>query len=125
MAAQAVVVGVLMVVVFLTLLRPEGNGPLFGVGVPREPDHAALPSPGSYHAARDHRHGGRPGSGPRPGTVDTGAAPVAGETTTAGPATVGGAAPAPSANGGDGGGQGSPTDDQYTDTLTRLAALLN
>jgi hypothetical protein len=125
-AVQAVVVGVLLVVVFVTLLRPESNGPLFGVQAPALPDSAALPSPGSYVGANQHPNRG--GRRTHPGVVRTapgGATTVAPGTaavTTPG-ATDGSTRPGGTSTGG--GDQGSPTDDQYADTLTRLAARLN
>jgi hypothetical protein len=125
-AVQAVVVGVLMVIVFVTLLRPESNGPLFGVQAPALPDSAALPSPGSYVGANRHPNGGGRHTGA--GVVPT----APGGATITAPATAGVTAPGTTGGSTDtgagsagGGGQGSPTDDQYADTLTRLAARLN
>jgi hypothetical protein len=120
-AAQAVVVVLLVVVVFATLLQPEGSNPLFGITTPGGPSAAGLPTPGSYDDP-DHRDG--EGRETRPGTIRSGAGgpPAAGASPSA--PVGGGLIPAPEA-GADGDGEPSPTDDQYADTLTRLAARLN
>jgi hypothetical protein len=121
-AAQAVVVGVLMVVVFLTLLRPDSSGPLIGVSSPGEPEHVVQhPADHRDGANRDHGEGGAGGRAVEPGQIQGGApgtvlVPVPG----AAEGSVPGAEAAP-----DGAPDGqSPTDDQYSDTLTRLTARL-
>ena len=144
---QAIVVGVLGVIVVVTLLKPEDSGPLFGVTTPGP--ESALPSPGAY-VPRTGEQGGRngpgnvrgnvrgngrrngPGNGPAgpPGQAATGVAGVIGGTATA-PAPVVGAAsntPAgavPGAEGRNDDGEGSPADDQYRDTLTQITERLN
>lgn len=125
-AAQAVVVGVLMVVVFLTLLRPEEKGPLFGVDKPSLPGVGAGPNP-AY--APDH-HAEGPRAGDRT-TTGGGAPPTAEGGVNPSGSSAGAILPAPSTtpppaqpSPGDGNGE-SPTGDQYDDTLTRLVARLN
>ena len=138
-ALQAIVVGVLAVIVVVTLLKPEDSGPLFGVTTPGP--ESALPSPGAY-VPRTGEHGGPngpgnarvngrrngPGSGPGngpgngpagpPGQAATGVAGVIGGTATV-PAPVVGAAPntpagaVPGAESRNDDGEGSPADDQY------------
>jgi hypothetical protein len=120
-AAQAVVVGLLMIVVFVTLLRPDASNPLFEITTPGATEASGLPAPGSYVGA-DHR--GDNGRQTRPGTIrGDGAGPAVGGAT-AGPAVAGSDLATPEA-GDDGGGEPSPTDDQYADTLTQLATRLN
>jgi hypothetical protein len=127
-AAQAVVVGALLLVVYLTLLKPETHQPLFGVG-----DHgggggpvAAAPSgssgagagegqrgegqPGGGHHGTHARRDRRAGGGSRAGSAST--------------AFSGAATPQPSElavptrDGAQGGV--TPTEDQYGDTVSRL-----
>ena len=148
---QAILVAVLAVIVVVTLLKPEDSGPLFGVTTPGP--ESALPSPGAYvphtgeHGGRNaagHAPGNAPGNGPHsgphngphngpagsPGQAATGVAGVIGGTATV-PAPVVGAAPVipggavPGAESRNDDGQGSPADDQYADTLTRITERLN
>lgn len=146
-ALQAIVVGVLGVIVVVTLLKPEDSGPLFGVTTPGP--ESALPSPGAY-VPRTGEHGGpngpdggpgnapdggpgnAPGTGPAgpPGQAATGVAGVIGGTATAPAPAVGAASntPAgavPGAEGRNDDGEGSPADDQYRDTLTQITERLN
>jgi hypothetical protein len=126
-AAQAVVVGALLLVVYLTLLKPESHRPLFGVGdLGGGGPVAAAPSgssgagagagqrgegesPGRHHGthARSDR---RAGSDSRVGSAST--------------AFSGAATPrrselaVPTRDGAQGGV--TPTEDQYGDTVSRL-----
>ncbi len=122
--AQAIVVGLLVVIVSITLLGPEENTPLSGIETPGE----RVPRPpGGDAGQRDDAEGGRRGDregdrgrgGDRQGTGDAGPPVASG---VAGSESPAGVAP-PAAD--DGGDAGSPTDDQYADTLTRLAERLN
>ena len=84
-AAQAVVVGVLMVVVFLTLLRPDADNQLFSIEAPGETEIAQPPDRQLREQAgrdrrdrRDSRRGGRdapPGRVLGAGAGGTSAAP--------------------------------------------------
>ena len=114
--AQAVVVVMLAVVVFATLLQPEGNSPLSGVQAPGSPTQTAVPQPGGYAGGDEHNGGG--GRETQPATVDSGGGGVVGPATAPAPAP----AAAPSAAGGS---EPTPADDQYADTLSRLNARLN
>ena len=123
-AAQSVLVGVLLVVVFVTLLKPEGQTSLVGVQGPAMPTtEGAPPTPGSDRDPGDDRRGGRgePGGGEPPGAGrgviaagSTGAAAPPGAITP----SVGESPTAPEAT------EGSPADQQYADTLARLNAAL-
>jgi hypothetical protein len=116
-AVQTVVVGVLMVVVFVTLLQPEAETPISGIEGPAGGGRTELPAPDVYTGAandRDEQNEDRPGqtggrpdepapsgteglglTGPPSETGDTGYLPPEGE-------------------------EDKPSDDQYTDSLTRL-----
>jgi hypothetical protein len=119
--AQAVVVVALAVVVFATLLQPEGNSPLSGVESPGAPRQTGLPEPGGYAGANEHNGGG--GRQTEPATTENEGGGVGGGVVVP-PAT--GATPAtPAAPPSAGGSEGTPADDQYADTLTRLNARLN
>lgn len=127
-ALQGAVVGVLLVVVYLTILRPNDDGSVSGVNAPGTPpgEIATKPSDRQTHRVRP-RH---PQNRPRPrragssaaattgvaGGGPTGLVPSAPSTPTLTPAGV-------SPPGGGPGGE-SPTDDQYNDTLARLNAAL-
>ena len=120
--AQAIVVGLLVVIVSITLLGPEENTPLSGIETPGE----LVPGPpGGGAGQRDDDGDGRPGD--REGDRDRG-----GDRQGAGGAGPPGAGPASESPVGvappateDGGDAGSPADDQYADTLTRLTERLN
>jgi hypothetical protein len=114
--AQAVVVVLLAVVVFITLLQPKGNSPLSGVQAPGAPRQTGLPAPGGYAGADEHNGGGG-GRQTQPATPDGGG----GGGGVVPPTTVPAPAAAPSA----GGSEGAPAEDQYADTLARLNARLN
>ena len=131
-AAQAVVVGALLLVVYLTLLKPESHQPLFGVG-----DHggggpvAAAPSgssgagagegqrgegqrgegqPGGGHHGTHARRDRRAGGGSRAGSASTAFSGAA----TPQPTELA----VPTRDGASGGV--TPTEDQYGDTVSRL-----
>jgi hypothetical protein len=127
-AVQAVVVGVLLVIVFITLLQPESERPFSGVQGPGEPPRSDLPSPDIFSPAGGNGQpggGNGPGGGPGggPGQPGGGGGGGAG----GGPPELGLTGPqAPAGGGGTtGGGPVSPTDDQYADSLSRLTARLN
>jgi hypothetical protein len=113
-AAQVVVVGGLLLVVYLTLLQPEEHKPLFGVGVPAGPGHVADTGGGEReggahgggHGARGHRGGGKP-----PGATGAVSAAAASEPT---------GLPVPAREGGNEGGAVTPSEEQYGDTVSRL-----
>ena len=115
-AVQAVVVGLLIVVAFLTLLRPEGDGPLLGVDAPRGPARGdPAPHTGDvggvdYDRANDENGDDAPGAGRRTGDEPSGSASFA--------------PPPPPPISADPGG-GSPADYQYDNTLARLTARVN
>ncbi len=114
-AAQVIVVGVLLVVVYMTLLRPEGETTLTSVDAPAAGSgaHAQVGERARRPAGRAERR-----QAPR----GTAAAPFAPTTETAG-VTVAAPAPIPDdeASGGDPGSSDySPAEDQYTDTLAQI-----
>ena len=128
-AVQAVAVGLLIVVAFLTLLRPEGEGPLLGVDAPQGPA-SGDPAPHTgdvggvdYDPANDENGADAPGAGRRAGDEPSGSAssapPPASASRSQAPSTL----PAPPISAEPGGG--SPADDQYDNTLARLAARVN
>jgi hypothetical protein len=116
---QAAVVGVLVVVVYLTILRPNDDGTVSSVNAPgapsgvasqppRHPEHRVRPrQPRRQIAQRPTRQSTVAGA-PAP----TGLAPPPPVTPTSTPVGVGPP-----------GGE-SPSDDQYDDTLARLSAAL-
>jgi hypothetical protein len=120
-AAEAAVLGLVILVVYLTLLRPDGDNPLFDVDVPGDGQRTAQ---GPNGADRDRTPDGRDpgpggpanrGGGVGPGIIERGERSFGlGERAPFGPPQ------APPPGGGD-----SPTDDQYLDTLARLDAELN
>jgi hypothetical protein len=126
-AAQAVLVGVLLVVVYLTLLRPEDGPPLFGVDAPgRELEvtdaNEVEPASQGGHASGGREgkpDGGRPDA--RPAEFAPGGAGAAPETAV-GPTDA--ARPSLGAAPSEGEGGDSPTDDQYVDAVTRLTDRL-
>jgi hypothetical protein len=123
-AAQALIVGALLLVVYLTLLQPEEQKPLFGVGVPSGPSQVAqAPGGGSSGPARGGAQLGesRGGRGNRGG----GHRGMHGDRRASAASTVSGAAaaqapvlPVPTRDGATGGL--TPTGDQYDDTVSRL-----
>jgi hypothetical protein len=134
-AAQVVIVGALLLVVYLTLLQPEEHKPLFGVGVPSGPGQIAqAPGDGSSISAgsavaRGESHGGRgtggggAGGGPGGGHGGGHRAGQAGRwpdsaSTYSGAAAQAPVLPVPSRDGGEGGL--TPTEDQYDDAVSQL-----
>jgi hypothetical protein len=143
LVAQAVVVGVLGVVVVLTLLKPETHSPLSGInggetstiaqgpgdGVPGgdTPGAGNGVGRGNGHGAG---HGGGTGGGPGHGGPGHGGpgAPTGVATASVGgsPAVTPPAGSEPSlTRPGDDSGGVAPTVDQYDDTLARLDAALD
>ena len=97
-AVQALVVGVLVVVVAVTLLKPEDSEDLAGVEAPGASSAPELPGPGGYaNRSNDGRRSGGTTAAPSTGIVPGGT-----------PGTD----------------DGSPSDDQYSDTLSDLDARL-
>lgn len=135
-ALQGAVVGVLLIVVYLTILRPTDDNSVSGVNAPGPtPQIAATPPHARHHQKPPREHGNRPhhkppqrhGSAPAGGRVAsaTGAAAAPGAT----PSAPGGGSAPTSPPGGQNTtspspGGNSPTDDQYNDTLARLNAAL-
>ena len=135
-ALQGAVVGVLLVVVYLTILRPNDDNSVSGVNVPGPtPQIAASPPHPRHHDKPPHGHGNRPhhkppqrrgsapagggvasanGAGAAPGAIAS--APGGGSVPTSSPGGQITTSPSPGGN--------SPTDDQYNDTLARLNAAL-
>jgi len=121
-ALQAAVVGVLVVVVYLTILRPNDDGSVSAVNAPAGPpgEVASQPPRHPEHRVKPRQPQRRIGRRPTrqaPGTVagapaPTGIAPPPPITPTSTPVGVG----PPSGE--------SPSDDQYDDTLARLSAAL-
>ena len=122
---QAGVVGVLLVVVYLTILQPDNDSSVSGVTAPGAQGPVATKPPDrAQHQHRERRRANQPRQrGPArvvtvpgaPGAGPTVPAPVAAATPTSVP--VG---PTPSV-----GGPGeSPSDDQYSGTLARLNSAL-
>ena len=137
-AVQAIVVGVLVVVVYLTLLQPEDEGTLSGVGgaqitqrqVPgedrpdgREDQGDGAGGGGSSDSASDGA-GEVVDSAFVPGTAGTAVAPL--PVTPAAPTTVPESEPDESEDEPDdpGGEPGTPDDDQYQDAVARLTEQL-
>jgi hypothetical protein len=123
-AVQAVVVGVLMVIVFVTLLQPESDRPLSGIEAPGEPDRAQVPGPTNTGPTDQPGGGSQPGGGNgggggAPGAPGGGGGAVAPD---AGPTVPEEIGELPGDDGTDG---DTPSDDQYVDTLTRLVGRLN
>lgn len=120
-ALQTIVVSVLAVIVVVTLLKPEDSGMLSGVTEPAGPGPStsapgAYPPRGDGSRRHDARHGNDGGAG---GPAVGGSVP----STSAAPITPA-ASPAVTIPG-TGGGEGSPSDDQYADTLSRITSRLN
>jgi len=130
-ALQGAVVGVLLVVVYFTILRPNDDGSVSGVNGPGVPPTEVATKP-----AHHPQHRVKPRIPQNRGQVrQTGAsAPApAGVSGPAGPPPAVAQAPVPAPTstpvggnspGGGGPGGESPTDDQYNDTLARLNAAL-
>ena len=118
-AAQAVVVGALLIVVSLTLLRPEDGNPLFDIIAPGGSEVSVGPgdsrptgqNPGEDGA--DIRGAGQPDPSvqPPPGDPTPPLGLVPGPPPTAGPTTPGTE-------------DEEPTDDQYGGTVARLTQEL-
>lgn len=128
-AIQAVVVGVLVVVVFLTLLRPEDRGRLFGIRGPGPEKQQMRDGPWSDDRGQPGRVGelGRADIRGRrdehPPTGQALATPPAVATPSrleASPplSTIEDSVAARSAT-------GAPSDDQYLDSITRLISQLD
>jgi hypothetical protein len=104
LAGQAVLSALILIVVYVTLLRPEGGGPLSGVQTPDR----GLPTPGQAGQQRaDGDAGDRSGRRARAGATTPG---------------ILGAEPLPT--GVPVTGIDEPADDQYTDSLGQLQARL-
>ena len=120
-ALQAVVVAGLLVVVYLTILRPSDNGDVSPVSAPGPRGNAATPA-----APPDRQAGDRPAA-TRPRRPARAAPPrsATGTATAAPPITVPAApiarVPPPPVGEGEG---GTPADEQYSDMLARLNAAL-
>jgi hypothetical protein len=135
---QVVVVGALLLVVYLTLLRPEEQKPLFGVGVPVGPGQVAQapgggsgpgqpggggPGGGAHGGGgaggggRGHRGGagGQHGGGNGPGAQSGGTASAVPGAAASEPTAL----PAPARDGAEG-GTVTPSDDQYDDAVSAL-----
>ena len=110
-AAQAVVVGALMIVVSLTLLQPDDGNPLFDIVAPGGSEVSVGPARSGPEQ--------REGAGERTPADSEGTAPQAGESAAQPPlglvpAPESAAPAAPSYEGDD------PTGDQYADAIARL-----
>jgi hypothetical protein len=129
-ALQAAVVGVLLVVVYFTILRPNDDGSVSGVSGPGGPPTEVVTKP--PHHARHHVKPRQPGNRPpqrsalRVSAAPGGVPSAGGAPTGLAPATPGTPASTPTGGNSPGGGPGggSPTDDQYNGTLARLSAAL-
>jgi hypothetical protein len=116
--AEAVVLGVVILVVYLTLLRPDGDNPLFDVDMPGDGERTAQ---GPNRDDRDRAPDGRvPPEGGPPSGVEQGIIEGGERASRRGGRPPFGLPQAPPPGSGD-----SPTDDQYLDTLARLNAELN
>jgi hypothetical protein len=128
-AVQTAVVGVLLVVVFATLLQPESETPISGVEAPSEPSRPQPPGPDIYTGPNEEPSEPREPNPPStPSTPSTPQIPPAPQNPAPEPAPEAPAEPAPVPDGDGGerpGGQGSPSDDQYADALTRLFTRMN
>jgi hypothetical protein len=109
LAGQAVLSALILIVVYVTLLRPEGGGSLSGV----ETQDGSLPTPGQTGQQRGDREAGdrsRRGAGAgatAPGILGPGV--VEGQPLPTGAPVT---------------GIEQPADDQYTDSLGQLRARL-
>jgi hypothetical protein len=112
LAAQAVLSALILIVVYVTLLRPEGGGSLSGVETP----DGGLPTPGQANQQQGDREAGdRSRRGARAVATTPGATPGA---------TPGILGSQPLPTGVPVTGIEGPTDDQYTDSLGHLRARL-
>ncbi|MGH2987325.1 MAG: hypothetical protein ACRDLO_11660 [Solirubrobacterales bacterium] len=120
-AAEAAGLGLVILVIYLTLLRPDGDNPLFDVDVPGDGQRTAQgpnrDGPDRGRDGRDARAGGPANRGERegPGRIEDGE-----RASRRGGRPPFGSPQAPPSGAGD-----SPTADQYLDTLARLNARLN
>ena len=114
-AAQAVVVGALLIVVALTLLRPEDGNPLFDIIAPGGSEVSVGPGDSratGQDSSEDGAAGQRdPSVQPPPGDPTPPLGLVPGPPPTAGPTTPGTE-------------DEEPTDDQYGGTVARLTQEL-
>ena len=123
-ALQAAVVGVLLVVIYATILRPNDDSAVSGVNAPGKTPSPVVTKPS--HPPRHHVNPRQPRNrvAQRRAVRVSAAAPSAGGA----PTDLAPAAPGSTPVGGNspGGGPGgeSPTDDQYDDMLARLNAAL-
>ena len=129
-AAQALIVGALLMVVYLTLLRPDDESALTAVQAPgadpqiaQRTGQAPARGAGRRDGAAARRRAARPGSGAAAAArrgEPAGGAPLAGL-----PGTVPGVPAVPGVPGTVPGSDGdSPADDQYGDALAQLEARL-
>jgi hypothetical protein len=109
LAGQAVLSALILIVVYVTLLRPEGGGSLSGVETPQP----SFPSGQGDRQGADRRADDRDGDRRRTLAAAPGLAPSLLETDQL---------PTPSAGPSVDGEQ--PTDDQYSDTLGQLRTRL-
>lgn len=130
-AVQAAVVAVLLVVVFVTLLQPDSESPISSIQGPSGGNPTSqLPGPDVYTSAGNQGNGGgpnQPGGGPGNGGPGAGGPGGPGAGGLSGTEGLGLTGPSESLGGGtsQGGGQGTPSDDQYSDMLSRLTLRLN
>ena len=108
LAGQAVLSALILIVVYVTLLRPEGGGSLSGVETP----NGSLPTTGQTNQQRADRAAG------------DGSRPSARGAATAADTTQGVVGTQPLPTGVPVTGIEEPTDDQYTDSLGQLRARL-
>lgn len=119
-AAQAVVVGALLIVVSLTLLRPNDGANLFDIVAPGGSDVSVGPAEPGSGSGDDRREGEARSSEARGG--DTDPALGAGSASAALPSDENGsAAPPPLRAAPPSSGDESPADDQYGGTVARLS----
>ncbi len=114
--------GVLLVVIYLTILRPNDDNSVSGVNAPAGVPPIATTAPQRPHHHEHQpprRHASAPTGNPGAGS---GAPPAA--VVPAPPAPVGGSAPTSSPSTSPGPGH-SPTNDQYDSMLARLSAALH
>jgi hypothetical protein len=120
-AVQTVVVGVLMVVIFVTLLQPESNSPLLGIEGPAPITREHTPGPDVYTDATGPAGNGQGGQGEPGGAAVPNAPGTTPELGLTGPPPAAPVAP----RGEVGDEQPSPADDQYADSLSKLTSRLN
>jgi hypothetical protein len=118
-ALQVAVVGVLVAVVYLTLLAPEDNEPLFDVSVPPGPTRLAPQGPRGDDRQRgdEERHEGRPRKPDRPRPSRQPPPPPA-------PASTGPDATEPAIPAAPPPPVETPTGDQYADAVARILGEL-